>query len=454
MYLRKLNLRDFRSLEHFEWEIAAGEEAGWHVLLGPNGCGKSSVLKAIALALGAGREFSALRMPVEQFVRQGSKSSSTRIGLCVSWLPNWDQWMGPAPKERAAASLVPINLTLAAATPAGAISSEGKAADKTVWSGKRGWFSASFGPLRRFSGGSNTSMQMYKTSPRLARHLSIFGEDVALTESLEWLKSLHHKSLEVSTRNPRAVGARPDLKVGFGKDGSLWLLDAIRRFVNQPGFLPYGVRLDTVDSEKVGFVDGNGATLSVLDLSDGYRAVLSLVFELFRLITECYDNPAYQGKSAFRKSLMNRDGTAVVAPGVVLIDEVDAHLHPEWQRTIGAMLVRMFPSMQFMVTTHSSHVAQGAGKGSVWIMPEAGSDSAPRRLRGDDLTRVVYGDVMHALSGAAFGGVPGRSDEAMRMLDRMAALNQLKSANRLTSARSKELKALQEKFSTVLVPSE
>ena len=65
MYLRKLNLRDFRSLEHFEWEIAAGEEAGWHVLLGPNGCGKSSVLKAIALALGAGREFSALRMAQE-----------------------------------------------------------------------------------------------------------------------------------------------------------------------------------------------------------------------------------------------------------------------------------------------------------------------------------------------------------------------------------------------------
>ena len=93
---------------------------------------------------------------------------------------------------------------------------------------------------------------------------------------------------------------------------------------------------------------------------------------------------------------MSRDGTAMVAPGLVLIDEVDAHLHPEWQRTIGKMLVGMFPNIQFLVTTHSSHVAQGAGKGSVWVMPEPGSDRVPRRLLGDDLNRVLSGDVLHA----------------------------------------------------------
>ena len=454
MYLRKLILRDFRSLEHFEWSIAAGEEAGWHVLLGPNGCGKSSVLKAIALALGAGREFFALRIPVEQFVRQRSITSSTTIELGVSWLPKWDQWMGPTPKSAAMQALVPIKLTLSSSTPSGSFTSDGKAADRTVWSGKRGWFSASFGPMRRFSGGSNSSMQLYKTSPRLARHLSIFGEDVALSESLEWLKSMHHRSLEVARMDKRAVDADSHFAAGYADDGSPWLLDAIRRFVNQPGFLPYGVRLDAVSSEKVGFVDGNGASLSILDLSDGYRAVLSLVLELFRLITECYENSAYHGKAPFRRTLMSRDGTAMVAPGLVLIDEVDAHLHPEWQRTIGKMLVSMFPNIQFLVTTHSSHVAQGAGKGSVWVMPEPGNDRVPRRLLGEDLTRVLYGDVLHALSGAAFGGVPGRSDEANHMLDRVAALNQLKSAKKLTAARGKELQALKKTLSAVLLPSE
>lgn len=51
--------------------------------------------------------------------------------------------------------------------------------------------------------------------------------------------------------------------------------------------------------------------------------------------------------------------------GIVLIDEVDLHLHPEWQRKIVDILRQSFPLAQFIVTTHSPHVIQMAGSGEV-----------------------------------------------------------------------------------------
>ena len=52
-----------------------------------------------------------------------------------------------------------------------------------------------------------------------------------------------------------------------------------------------------------------------------------------------------------------------MAPGVVLIDEVDAHLHPTWQRRIGLWFREHFPKLQFIVSTHSPLICQAATVG-------------------------------------------------------------------------------------------
>jgi predicted ATP-binding protein involved in virulence len=75
------------------------------------------------------------------------------------------------------------------------------------------------------------------------------------------------------------------------------------------------------------------------NLSDGQRIVLTLVGDLAR-----------------RATMLNPDlGDKVLdrTPGVVLIDELDLHLHPKWQRHVIADLKRTFPSVQFIATTHS-----------------------------------------------------------------------------------------------------
>jgi len=57
--------------------------------------------------------------------------------------------------------------------------------------------------------------------------------------------------------------------------------------------------------------------------------------------------------------------------GVVLIDEVDAHLHPEWQREIGFWLKRSFPKIQFLVTTHSPIICQAADANGLFVLAES-----------------------------------------------------------------------------------
>ncbi|MEM6867018.1 MAG: AAA family ATPase [Cyanobacteria bacterium P01_C01_bin.121] len=85
-------------------------------------------------------------------------------------------------------------------------------------------------------------------------------------------------------------------------------------------------------------IDKSDTTLDVRQLSDGERGMLALVLDLARRLSQAnpgLDDPLSQGKA------------------VVLIDELDLHLHPRWQRTIVQKLTHTFPNCQFIATTHS-----------------------------------------------------------------------------------------------------
>ncbi|HDR4858359.1 AAA family ATPase [Bacillus thuringiensis] len=86
-------------------------------------------------------------------------------------------------------------------------------------------------------------------------------------------------------------------------------------------------------------------------LSDGYRSVVGLVADL-----------------ASRMAMLNPflgDDVCKLTPGVVLIDEIDLHLHPKWQRKIVKDLKRAFPKVQFIVTTHSPFIVQSLEPGEL-----------------------------------------------------------------------------------------
>jgi predicted ATP-binding protein involved in virulence len=77
-------------------------------------------------------------------------------------------------------------------------------------------------------------------------------------------------------------------------------------------------------------------------MSDGARSVISMAADI-----------------AYRMARLNPDmgeDVTLKTSGVVLIDEVDMHLHPSWQQTVVNDLVKAFPKVQFIVTTHSPQV--------------------------------------------------------------------------------------------------
>lgn len=88
------------------------------------------------------------------------------------------------------------------------------------------------------------------------------------------------------------------------------------------------------------FVEKDGEKLDVNQLSQGEKSLLALVGDIARrlaILNPSLDNPL-QGE------------------GVVLIDEVDLHLHPKWQQNLIDKLTKTFPNVQFILTTHSPHI--------------------------------------------------------------------------------------------------
>jgi len=81
-------------------------------------------------------------------------------------------------------------------------------------------------------------------------------------------------------------------------------------------------------------------------------------------------------------------------PGLVLIDEVDVHLHPSWQRRIAKDLMETFPAIQFVCTTHSPQVIGELDKQHIRVIAEDGSVSIPSASYGLDSSRVLE-EVMH-----------------------------------------------------------
>lgn len=86
----------------------------------------------------------------------------------------------------------------------------------------------------------------------------------------------------------------------------------------------------------------NGEVLDIMQLSDGYKTLLSLVIDLASRMAQA--NPESRNP--------------LETPSIVLIDEIDLHLHPQWQKRVIGDLLRVFPNTQFVLTTHSPYIIE------------------------------------------------------------------------------------------------
>lgn len=100
--------------------------------------------------------------------------------------------------------------------------------------------------------------------------------------------------------------------------------------------------------------DGNAQKFAMDEMSDGYKNTLSMI-----------------GDIAYRMAVLNPmlgDQVLEKTPGVVLIDEIDLHLHPQWQQTILSDLHAIFPEVQFIVSSHAPAVINSVPREQIRIL--------------------------------------------------------------------------------------
>ena len=113
--------------------------------------------------------------------------------------------------------------------------------------------------------------------------------------------------------------------------------------------------------------------------SDGIKAMLSMTADI-----------------AYRIALLNPNlgGEAMrETPGIVLIDEIDMHLHPSWQRKILASLKKVFPRIQFIVTTHAPAVLANVPRENIIVFSEGKAYPPAEHTYGRDVNTILR-DVM------------------------------------------------------------
>lgn len=225
------------------------------------------------------------------------------------------------------------------------------------------------------------------------------------------------------------------------------LLQGLVDFLGQSQLLPHGARIEQITSGAVVFRDGAGVLVPVEQLSDGFRSILSMTFELFRGMVAAYGTLAFLGA-------LDVHAGAVRLPGVVAIDEIDAHLHPAWQKRIGDWLVERFPLVQFFVTTHSPIICRSAARGSIWRLPTPGTAEEAHQVSGQNLDRLINGSILDALDTEYFGEDVTRSDTSQRMMKELATLNMKHKRGPLSDREEQRRQKLQRTLPSVSAISE
>lgn len=154
------------------------------------------------------------------------------------------------------------------------------------------------------------------------------------------------------------------------------LITAIQKAVNKPlnatGW--HTIRYDAGTDQVVAEHEHSGK-LPVAQLSDGVRNILALAADIaFRC---CKLNPQLGSEATTQ------------TPGIVLVDELDMHLHPSWQQKVVAAFREAFPKIQFIVTTHSPHLISTVASESLRILKNGVVYASPPGTRGAEASRIL-----------------------------------------------------------------
>ncbi|HKH44678.1 MAG TPA: AAA family ATPase [Thermoanaerobaculia bacterium] len=402
------NVRGFKELD-LDFTRPDGSLAGWTVLAGRNGAGKSSMLRLLALTVYGTVTTAQLHGNIGGWLREGSRKGSTSVSLALD---------GSEVTGTESQSTVDWNVEWLGENFDGSrFAYDKEHPSNEVLRQRERYFLAGYGPYRRLIGSAEGAQSLMASAGPVARVVTLFREDASLFESVTWLREIYLRRLEKG---------RPWLK----------LENAVSALLND-GLLPDGAQVEKIDSEAL-WINQHGVRLPLTELSDGYRTTAALVMDMIRNLYQCFGELRVQKAKDEEGNYLR-----VLHEGVVLIDEVDLHLHLRWQQRIGFWLKRHFPKIQFIVASHSPFVCQAADPKGLIRLPAPGEDRRVEHVSEDLYNTVVNGRVDEVVLTDLFGLETPYSAQAEQLRERVAALEARLQRGKATKAEEEELDQLQ-----------
>ncbi|EYF05187.1 AAA family ATPase [Chondromyces apiculatus] len=392
MRIQEISLINFRAFKEFKLKL----DPQLTVLIGRNGAGKSTVLEGLAVALGAWLSgFSAIAED-QPIPRTAARLTSARASSDI-------------PAEEASYPVVVAAEGEVLSTPV-AWSRELRSVDgRTTTAGSS--------RLRQLAAQAEESLS---SAPQtLLPVLAYYG-----TGRL-WLHK-REKSATKGKLKSRLEGYRASLEAASDHKGfEAWMAwrenDRLQRLARadeegRPLTEVSSPELEAVSAAACGCLEGakriyysanhrelrvefeQGASIPFEALSDGQRNLIAVAADIAWRALQL--NPHLGARAPSQ------------APGVVLIDEVDLHLHPAWQWRVLDDLRRTFPKIQFVVTTHSPQVMSSAPGASVCLIGPDHRVHRVREMAGKDVNTILE-DIF---------GVTARPQAIRDKLDKLARL--------------------------------
>ncbi|MEA3465078.1 MAG: AAA family ATPase [Thermodesulfobacteriota bacterium] len=360
MYIKKLNLTSFRGASSVNLEF----HKQLNVFVGMNGSGKSTILDAVAIMLSWAvnriKHSGASGRPIKpEDIKNGQSTSSLK--LHCQYDDQMTTWK--LAKVRAGYRNKDERSVLQGVSELSRLLQE----QITLHSGNVDLPILAYYPVNR----TVLDIPLRIKGKHSFDLLSAYDESLTSGANFRTFFEWFREREDLENENRKYVNAliKPD---GFQFPDPQ--LEAVRSALGQfmPEFKNLTVRRNPLRME----IEKNGQQLTVSQLSDGEKCLMALVGDLARRIANA--NP-----------MSNKP---LAGEGVVLIDEIDLHLHPKWQRLVVPKLIEVFPNCQFLISTHSPHIVTHVQPENLFLlnMTDSGLTAiAPSESYGKTVGRVL-----------------------------------------------------------------
>lgn len=351
MELQRLSLTNFRAFKQAEFEF----KPGMNLIVGINGVGKSSVLDAIRVMLShAIPQISDIKCYPQSFDTDDITVDDETLIVSIDFANGENHFTDLARVSR----------------------------QKNIPTSKQG----------------DVRVQSYNMEDQYKLSFDTKTTDKRTSNSFELPLAVYYStSRSVSTRLKQLRSRRDDPRINALisrelqiRDFAAWWLaqNALMKESRKPVFgknmsilsATIASFLETVDNltgskdPTTLYIKKHGKKIDIAQMSDGERGIIALVLDLARRLAQTYpklDNPLKDGRA------------------VVLIDELDLHLHPRWQRDITKKLTETFPGCQFIATTHSPQIVSEVEPEKIIILDENISPYRPDQSLGMDTNWIL-----------------------------------------------------------------